>query len=66
MYKHMAKKCRKPKKNKESRKCYKCNKVEHIAKSYRFKQPMKIRRNQEEINGSDKKDEEESFVKGSE
>ena len=61
MYKHMAKKCRKPKKNKESRKCYKCNKVEYIAKSYRFKQPMKIRRNQEEINGSDKKDEEEGF-----
>ena len=62
----MAKECRKPKKDKESRKCYKYNKVGHIAKDCRSKQPMKIRRNQEETNGSDKEDEEESFVEGSE
>jgi len=63
----MAKECRKPKKDKETRKCYKCNKVEHIAKDCRYKQPIKIRRKQEETNKSDKEDDkEEGFVKGSE
>ena len=67
IYGHMAKKCRKPKKDKEMRKCYKCNKVGHIAKDCRSKQPIKIRRNQEETDKSDKEDDKEKgFVKGSE
>jgi len=37
VYEHMAKECRKLKKDKEMRKCYKCNKVEHIAKNCRSK-----------------------------
>jgi len=65
IYRHMAKECRKPKKDKKMRKCYKCNKVEHIAKDYRSKQLMKIRRNQEETNESNKEDnKEEGFVEG--
>jgi len=31
IYGHLAKKCRRPKKNKEMRKCYKCDKVGHLA-----------------------------------
>jgi len=37
IYKHMAKECRKLKKDKEMRKCYKCNKWRHITKDYRSK-----------------------------
>jgi len=62
----MAKEYRKLKRDKEMRKYYKCNKVEYIAKDYRFKQLIKIRRNQEKTNKSDKEDEKEGFVKGSE
>ena len=32
----MAKKCQRPKKERETRKCYKYNKVEHITKNYRL------------------------------
>ena len=47
------------------RKCYKCNKVGHIAKDCRSKQPIRIRRNQEETDELDKKDDKEKgFVKG--
>ena len=35
IYGHLAKECRRPKKNKEMRKCYKYNKVEHLAKDCR-------------------------------
>jgi len=48
------KECRKFKKEKETRKCYKCDKVGHLAKDYRSKQKMKIKRNQEESDKSDK------------
>ena len=64
-YGHMARECKKPKKEKETRKCYKCNKVGHLAKDCRSKQKMKIRRNHKETNKSDKEDnKEEGFVKG--
>ena len=47
------------------RKCYKCNKVRHIAKDCRSKQLVKIRRNQEETDKSDKENnKEEGFIKG--
>ena len=36
-YRHMARECRKPKKEKETRKCYKYNKVEHLAKDCKSK-----------------------------
>jgi len=44
-YRHMARECKKPKKSKETRKCYKCDKVGHLAKDYRSKQKMIIRKN---------------------
>ena len=64
-YGHMARECKKPKKEKEMRKCYKCNKVEHLAKDCKSKQKMKIRRNQEELDESDeeKNDKKKGFVK---
>ena len=62
-YRHMAKECRKPRKNKEIRKCYKCEKIEQLAKDCRSGQKMKTRSIQEE---SDKEDNEKSFVEGSE
>ena len=64
-YGHMARECKKPKKEKETRKCYKCNKVEHLAKDCKSKQKMKIRRNQEELDESDeeKNDKKKGFVK---
>ena len=65
-YRHMVTKYRKPKKEKETRKCYKCDKVGYLAKDCRSKQKMKIRRNQEESDESDKKenDKKKGFVKG--
>ena len=63
IYKHMAKDCQKPKKEKKTRKCYKYNKVENLAKNCRSRQKIKNRSIQEE---SDKEDsnKEESFIKG--
>ena len=68
VYRHIARKCRKPKQEKEIRKCYKCDKIGHLAKDCRSKQKMKIRRNQEETEESDEEedDRKEGFVKGSE
>ena len=65
IYRHLAKDCRRPKKDKEMRKCYKYNKVEHLAKDCRSGQKMKIRRNQED---SDEEDDnkKKGFVEGSE
>ena len=66
-YRHMVREYRKSKKEKETRKCYKYDKVGHLAKDCRSKQKMKIRRNQEETDESDKEDDkEEGFVEGSE
>ena len=45
IYRHLAKECRRPKKNKETRRCYKCDKIGHLAKDCRLVQKMKIRRN---------------------
>ena len=36
IYKHITKKCQKPRKDKETRKCYKCNRVRYLAKDYRL------------------------------
>ena len=60
----MARECRKPKKKKETRKCYKYDKVGYLAKNCRSKQKMKIRRNQEESDESDKEEDnkKKSFV----
>ena len=62
IYRHLAKECRRLKRNKEIRKCYKCNKVGHLAKDCRLEQKIKIRRNQEK---SDKEDnnKKKGFVK---
>ena len=66
IYRHVTKEYRKPRKDKEIRKCYKCDKVEYIAIDCRSKQKMKIRRNQEESNESDKEEnnKKKDFVKG--
>ena len=45
IYEHLAKKCRRPKKNKETRKCYKYDKVGHLAKNCRSEQKIKVRKN---------------------
>ena len=63
LYGHLAKECRKPKKEREIRKCYNCDKQGHLAKDCKSKQPMKNRRNQ--ANNSEEK-KEEGFVEGSE
>jgi len=64
VYRHMVRECRKPKKEKEMRKYYKCDKVGHLAKDCRSKQTMKIRRNQDEADKSDKEenDKKKGFV----
>ena len=65
-YGHMARDCRKPKKEKEMRKCYKYNKIGHLVKDCRSKQIMKIRRNQDEVDKSDEEenDKKKGFVEG--
>ena len=63
IYEHLAKECRRHKKDKETKKCYKCNKVGHLAKDCRSGQKMKIRRNQEDSDKEDN-DKKENFVKG--
>ena len=45
IYRHMARECKKLKKSRETRKYYKYDKVGHLAKDYRFKQKMIIRKN---------------------
>ena len=57
---HMARECKKPKRDKETRNCYTYNKEGHLAKDYKSKQLMKNRRSQTEESG----DEEEGFVEG--
>ena len=63
IYRYIAKKCWKPKRDKKTRKYYKCNKVEHLAKDCRSGQKMKNRSVQEE---SDKENnnKQEGFVEG--
>jgi len=63
IYRHLAKECRRPKKNKEIRKYYKCDKIEYLTKDCRTGQKMKIRRNQEDLDKEDN-NKKEGFVKG--
>ena len=63
LYRHLAKECRKPKKEKEMRKCYNCDKQGHLAKDCKSKQPMKNRRNQAKNSEEEK---EEGSIEGSE
>jgi len=65
IYEHLAKECRRTKKDKETRRCYKCNKVGYMAKNYRSEWKMKIRRNQEDSDEEDNNNK-KGFVKGSE
>ena len=60
IFRHMARECKKPKKDKETRKYYRCNKEGHLAKDCNSKQLMKNRRSQIEESG----DKEEGFIKG--
>jgi len=61
LYRHLAKECRRSKKEREMRKCYKCDKQRHLAKDCKSKQLMKNRRIKED-NSEDEK--EEGFVEG--
>ena len=63
LYRHLAKECRRPKKEREMRKYYKCDKQGHLAKDCKFKQLMKNKRIKEDDSEDEK---EEGFVKGSE
>ena len=63
LYGHLAKECRRPKKERKTRKCYKCDKQGYLAKDCKFKQLMKNRRNQADNLENEK---EEGFVEGSE
>ena len=62
IYRHLAKKYRRSKKDKKTRRCYKYNKVEHLAKDCRLGQKMKIRRNQEDLDEED--NDKKNFVEG--
>ena len=48
IYKHIAKDCRKPKKEQDARKCYKYEKIEHITRNCKLGQRMKNQGVQEE------------------
>jgi len=48
VYGHIAKNCKKKKKEKDTRKCYKCKQVEHITKDCKMGQKMKNSSIQEE------------------
>ena len=63
IYKHIAKDCQKPKKEKETRKCYECNKIGYLVKNCRLGQRIKNRSIQEKSDEKDS-DKEKSFVKG--
>jgi len=63
LYRHIARECRRPKKERETRKCYKYDKEGHLAKDCKSKQPMKNRRIQEDDSEDEK---EKGFVEGSE
>ena len=68
IYKHIAKNCRKPKKEKETRKYYKYNKVKYLVKNCRLWQKMKNRSVQDTSDNEDKEnnDKEKGFVRDSE
>jgi len=61
VYRHIAKDCQKPKKEKETRKWYRYNKIGYLVKDCRLEKRMKNRSIQKD---SDDKDKEKSFVKG--
>ena len=66
VYRHMAKDCWKPKKEKETRKWYRYNKIEYIVKDCRLEKRMKYWSIQEDSDDKDKEDnnKEGGFVKG--
>jgi len=65
LYGHLAKECKRPKKERKTRKCYKCDKQGHLAKDCKSKQLMKNRRIKEDDSEDKKEDKkEEGFVKG--
>jgi len=54
-YKHMARDCRRKKKEREMRKCFKYDKEGHIAKDYKGKQTMKNRKVKKDSDDEDNK-----------
>ena len=54
VYRHIARECRRSKKERELRKCYKCNKEGHLAKDCKSKQLMKNKRSQAEDSEDEK------------
>ena len=65
IYRHIAKNCQKPKKEKDIRKYYKYNKIEYITKDYRSEQKIKNHSIQEESD-NDKDDKQKNFGEGPE
>jgi len=65
IYRHLAKECRRLKKDKETRRYYKCDKVGYLAKDCRSAQKMKIRRSQEDSDDEDN-NKKKGFVEDSE
>jgi len=61
LYRHLAKECRRPKKERETKKCYKCDKQGHLVKDCKSKQLMKNRRIKEDDSEDEK---EKGFVEG--
>ena len=61
LYGHLAKECRRPKKERETKKCYKCDKQGHLVKDCKSKQLMKNRRIKEDDSEDEK---EKDFVEG--
>ena len=52
-YRHMVKKCRSKKKERETQTCFKCDKEGHIAKNCKEAQSIKKRNIQEELDDKD-------------
>ena len=66
VYRHMAKDCQKPEKEKETRKWYRYNKIGYLVKDYRLEKRMKNWSIQKDSDNKDKENnnKEEGFVKG--
>jgi len=66
VYRHIAKDCQKPKKEKETRKWYRYNKIGYLVKDCRLEKRMKNQSIQKDSDDKDKENnnKEKSFVKG--